>query len=163
MTRIGIITQARMTSSRLPGKVLLEAGGRSMLAHHLERLRPGGERVIVATTVNAVDDPLVETATAHGAGVFRGDENDVLARFVGAAEAEDIDVIVRVTSDCPLIDPALIRRGIDKFLELDEPLAHVSNVLKRTYPRGFDFEVFSAAALRDAARRFRASGDISNR
>ena len=159
MNRVGIITQARMTSTRLPGKVLLPAGGKPMLAHHLERLAAVGAPLIVATTTNSADDPLVEIADSLGAAVFRGSEHDVLSRYVGAAAAENLDVVVRVTSDCPLIDPALIRRGIDRYLALDDPFAHVSNVLQRSYPRGFDFEVFSAEALRDADAHATADPD----
>ncbi|HZU92002.1 MAG TPA: glycosyltransferase family protein [Microbacterium sp.] len=152
MTRIGIITQARMTSSRLPGKVLMRAGGRSMLDHHIDRLLPAGLPIILATTTNAADDPLAALGRARGFDVFRGSEDDVLGRFAGAASNADLDVVVRVTSDCPLIDPALISEGVRRFLELDDPDAHVSNVIERTFPRGFDFEVFSAAALAEADR-----------
>ncbi|WP_309103251.1 glycosyltransferase family protein [Microbacterium sp.] len=150
MRRVGIITQARMTSTRLPGKVLIEVAGKSMLGHQLDRLTPIGVPVTVATTVNDIDDGIVAEAAAHGASTFRGGEQDVLARFAGAAKAAGLDVVVRVTADCPLIDPAVIREGIERFLTLDDPYAHVSNVLQRTYPRGFDFEVFSTQALIEA-------------
>lgn len=150
MTRIGIVTQARMTSTRLPGKVLQQAGGLSMLAHHVTRARGAGVPVIVATTVNGSDDPVVAEAIALGVDVHRGGEDDVLGRFAGAAAAYDLDVVVRVTADCPLIDGAVIRRGIEAFLTSDNPRAYVSNTLERTYPRGLDFEVFSASALREA-------------
>ncbi|GAB3630718.1 glycosyltransferase family protein [Microbacterium shaanxiense] len=150
MTRVGIITQARMTSTRLPGKVLLTAGGKTMLGHHLDRLAAAGYPVIVATTENVTDDPIVDEATARGARVYRGSENDVLSRFSEAAADAELEVVVRVTSDCPLIDASLIVRGVEEYLALDDAGAHVSNVLERTYPRGFDFEVFSAAALADA-------------
>lgn len=152
MTRVGVITQARMTSTRLPGKVLLPAGGRSMLDHHIDRLLETGLPLVIATTTNAADDPLVALAEARGVGVFRGSESDVLGRFAGAAVEAGFDTVVRVTSDCPLIDPALIVEGVRRFAEADDADAHVSNVLQRTYPRGFDFEVFSTAALLDADR-----------
>lgn len=151
MTRVGIITQARMTSTRLPGKVLLEAGGRTMLEHHLRRLGAAGVPIVVATTVNDTDDAIVEEADRFAVPVFRGSETDVLSRFVGAAEMRGFDVVVRVTSDCPLIDGDVVARGIAAFLQSDDPSAYVSNTVVRSYPRGFDFEVFSAAALRDAA------------
>lgn len=151
MTDVAIITQARMTSTRLPGKVLLPAAGRTMLTHHLARLGAAGFRVILGTTVNASDDAVASEAQDFGVAVFRGDEHDVLSRFAGAVEAFPAEVLVRVTSDCPLIDADLIRRGVDEFLALDDDYAFVSNTLRRTYPRGFDFEVFSAAALREAA------------
>lgn len=139
-----------MTSTRLPGKVLIPAGGRSMLDHHIDRLATTGLPIILATTTNAADDPLAALGNARGVEVFRGSEADVLSRFAGASSASALDVVVRVTSDCPLIDPAVITRGVGRFLELDDPHAHVSNVLTRTYPRGFDFEVFSASALAEA-------------
>lgn len=141
-----------MTSTRLPGKVLLSAGGRTMLDHHLDRLNEAGVPVIVATTTNATDDPIASAALDRGIAVFRGSESDVLGRFSGAATEAGLDTVVRVTSDCPLIDPALLRAGIRMFDGLDDPHAYVSNVLERTFPRGFDFEVFSAAALHDAHR-----------
>lgn len=153
MTRVGIITQARMTSTRLPGKVLLHAGGRTMLEHHLRRLGAAGVPIAVATTVNDTDDPIVEAAGRFGAPVFRGSESDVLSRFVGAADALGLDVVVRVTSDCPLIDGDVVAQGIAAFLQCDDPAAYVSNTVERSYPRGFDFEVFSTEALRGAAER----------
>lgn len=152
MSRVGIITQARTTSTRLPNKVLLPAGGRSMLKHHIDRLLGTGIPVIVATTTNSTDDPIAALAEEQGVGLFRGDEHDVLSRFAGAARRAELDTVVRVTSDCPLIDPALILEGVRRYEELRDPRAHVSNVLERTYPRGFDFEVFSALALAEADR-----------
>lgn len=152
MTRIGIITQARTTSTRLPNKVLLSAGNRTMLDHHLDRLAATGYPVIVATTVNPSDDRIVDVAHSHGAHVFRGSEHDVLSRFAGAAAAKSLDAVVRVTSDCPLIDADLIRVGVERFLNIDDTHAYVSNVIERTFPRGFDFEVFSASSLYEANR-----------
>lgn len=148
-----MITQARTTSTRLPGKVLLEAGGRTLLDHHLDRLEAAGLEVYVATTVNAADDPIVTLAEGRGLSVHRGSEADVLARFTGCIEEYSLDTVVRVTSDCPLIDGALIRRGIDIYDDCADPWAYVSNGLERTYPRGFDFEVFSGQALLDAGER----------
>jgi spore coat polysaccharide biosynthesis protein SpsF len=159
LTKIGIITQARMTSTRLPGKVLLSAGGRTMLEHHIDRLGAAGVPVIIATTVNETDDVIVEEAERLGARVFRGSEADVLSRFAGAAESLHLDAVVRVTSDCPLIDGDVIRRGIDAFLALDDPDAYVSNTLERTFPRGFDFEVFSTKALREANANATSASD----
>lgn len=124
-----------------------------MLDHHLDRLQGLNVPVILATTTGATDDPIVRLGESRGVVVFRGSESDVLSRFAGAAAAYNLDVVVRVTSDCPLIDAGLIQQGIQRYLELDDPYAHVSNVLERTYPRGFDFEVFSASALADADLR----------
>ena len=153
MTRIGIISQARMTSTRLPGKVLLESGGATMLAHHVSRLRSSGYPVYIATTTNATDDVIVEESERLGVdGVSRGSEADVLSRFAVAADTFDLDAVVRVTSDCPLIDGLLIRQGVEKFLDLADDHAFVSNTIERTYPRGFDFEIFSATMLHEADR-----------
>lgn len=150
MTRVGIISQARMTSTRLPGKVLMQAGGKSMLEWHIERLRSAGYPIILATTTNPTDDPLVELADRLGVEVFRGSEDDVLSRFAGAAEKFKLDVVVRVTSDCPLIDGSLVGSAIDTYLELNNDDAYISNTVQRSFPRGLDFEVFSAKALSEA-------------
>lgn len=150
--KLGVITQARMTSTRLPGKVLMTAGGRTMLAHHVMRLQRAGLPVYVATTTNATDDPIVAAATELGVPVHRGSEDDVLARFAGTIAEFDLDTVVRVTSDCPLIDGALVAKGVREFVDASDPNLYVSNTLERSYPRGFDFEVFSAAALLEAAR-----------
>lgn len=147
MTVPTIITQARMTSTRLPGKVLIESGGRTMLDHHLDRLAFSGADIVVATTTNRTDDPIVELAQARGVKVHRGSEHDVLSRFAGAIREFELDTVVRVTSDCPLIDGNLIREGIEVFGAEREPDLYVSNTLERTLPRGMDFEVFGAAAL----------------
>lgn len=153
MTRVGIITQARMTSTRLPGKVLIPAGGRTLLDHHIDRLLSTGLPLVVATTTNATDEPIAALARSRGIAAYRGSETDVLSRFAGAAVENELDAVVRVTSDCPLIDPELISEGVRRYIELDDPSAYVSNVLERTYPRGFDFEVFSTSALLDADER----------
>jgi spore coat polysaccharide biosynthesis protein SpsF len=145
--KIGIITQARATSTRLPAKVLLTAGGRTFLQHHLDRLAATGLPVIVATTTNTDDEPNVEQTTAAGFPVFRGSELDVLSRFAGAIREHELDGVVRVTSDCPLIDPAVVTEGVDRFRSEAAENLYVSNCLERTYPRGMDYEVFSAERL----------------
>jgi spore coat polysaccharide biosynthesis protein SpsF len=149
-SKIGIITQARATSTRLPAKVLLTAGGRTFLEHHLDRLRATDLPMIVATTTNADDDPIVEIAEKAGIAVFRGSEPDVLNRFAGAIREHDLDGVVRVTSDCPLIDPDVVVAGVDRFRAEDDENLYVSNCLERTYPRGLDYEIFSAARLLQA-------------
>lgn len=150
MSRVGVVTQARMTSTRLPGKVLLTAAGRSFLDHHLDRLLAAGLDVYVATTSNEADDPIVERAHDRGLSVHRGSEDDVLSRFTGTIEEFSLDTVVRVTSDCPLIDGALVARAVESFLAEDDPWLYLSNGLTRTWPRGMDLEVFSAQALLDA-------------
>jgi spore coat polysaccharide biosynthesis protein SpsF len=148
VARIGIITQARMTSTRLPGKILKTIKGKSLLEYHIERLRWASLPICIATTVNATDDVVVREAEKFGVNYFRGDEKDVLSRFYFAANQMKFDVIIRVTSDCPLIDGQLIRDSISHF-----PFGtrtYLSNCIERTYPRGFDFEVFSFELLEEA-------------
>ena len=152
MTRVGVVTQARTSSTRLPGKVLLEVGGTTLLDHHLNRLQGAGLDVLVATTVNEGDDAISSTAQARGLACHRGSESDVLGRFDGCAREHDLDVVVRVTSDCPLIDGDIVARAVDDWLAAEDPYLYMSNALRRTFPRGFDFEIFSAQALHEAAR-----------
>ena len=149
--KVGVVTQARTTSTRLPGKVLIEVGGKTLLEHHLDRLEGAGLSAYVATTVNATDDPIVDLAEKRGIPFHRGSEDDVLARFAGLVEEQELDVVVRVTSDCPLIDGAVVRGGVEEFVRADDPWLYLSNGIERSFPRGMDFEVFSAEALLDAA------------
>ncbi len=148
--KIGIITQARMTSTRLPGKVLMEAGGKSMLELHVQRLQQTGYEVVIATTINAEDNPIVDFALKQTVECFRGSELDVLARFMTVQHEKKFDILVRVTSDCPLIDPALIQKGVQLYLRKKNDSLYVSNCFPRTYARGFDFEVFSGKMLEEA-------------
>lgn len=121
-----------------------------MLDHHLDRLASAGLDVYVATTVNGTDDPIVDIAESRGLGVHRGSEHDVLARFHDCAASNRLDVVVRVTSDCPLVDGSLIAQAVDFFIAEDDDWLYISNGLERTFPRGLDFEVFSAVALAEA-------------
>ena len=139
-----------MTSSRLPGKVLLPAAGRPLLEILVERLRraPGLDGVVIATTVNAADDPISELGEKLGVGVFRGSENDVLGRVCGALRSSGADVCVEITGDCPLIDPCVIERVFATFDVGNYD--YVSNLHPATYPDGNDVEVFSMRALEEA-------------
>lgn len=150
--RVVCISQARMTSTRLPGKVLMAAAGKPLLAHHLGRLSRcrSLDALVLATTVNATDDPVADLAATLGVPVFRGSEHDVLSRFAGAAAMSGADVVVRVTADCPLIDPHLVDRVVAALLDSDPPLDYISLDVTR-YPRGLDAEVFTRAALDEAA------------
>jgi len=150
MLKVGIITQARMTSTRLPGKILLSSGGKTVLHHHVQRLAWSGLPIFVATTNNTSDDPVADFCTLQGIAHFRGDEFNVLQRFVLCARANDLDIIIRVTSDCPLIDGEIIAEGLEKYQKLGNANTYYSNCLKRTYPRGLDFEIFSRLLLEDA-------------
>ena len=157
--RIGVITQARMTSTRLPGKVLKTADGRSMLAHHLTRLQRSGLALYVATTTNSIDDAIVTVAAELGVPTHRGSEDDVLGRYAGTVEKFALETVVRVTSDCPLIDGAVVAHGVEVFEEAGDPQLYVSNTRERSYPLGFEYEVFSAGALLDAHQHARSRAE----
>jgi len=143
------IIQAHMTSTRLPGKILMDLDGEPMLKRQLDRLKlcRTADRLIVATTVNSADDPIAALSARAGVGLFRGSESDVLSRYLGAAREARADVVVRVTSDCPLICPEVCDRIVDSLGDAD----YASNILRRTYPRGLDTEAFTMAALEKAA------------
>jgi len=147
------IIQARMGSMRLPGKVLMDIAGRSMLAWVVSRTRRAAtvDEVVVATTGSPADDAIVAECAAMDVPVFRGSEDDVLDRYHRTAEAFDADTVVRITSDCPLIDPEIIDRVVGAFT--DNPVDCACNTLARGYPRGLDVEVFSRAALEEAWHR----------
>lgn len=147
-----VIIQARMTSTRLPGKVLLPIAGRPMLSYQIERLRRARRpnRIVIATTTNATDDPIAAFCAAEGIDCTRGPEHDVLARYFQAATRFAADTIVRVTSDCPLIDPPLIDRAIAIFVDANGGYDYVSNMIEPTWPYGMAVEVFSAQALAEA-------------
>ncbi len=146
-----VIVQARMTSTRLPGKVLAPLAGRPMLAQQLRRLRlcRDVDDVVVATTSRATDDPVVDLAHAEGVSAYRGDEHDVLGRYLGAARRAKADVVVRTTADCPLIDPDVTDAVV---AACDSGCDYASNVLERTYPRGLDVEAFHMDVLERMAR-----------
>lgn len=144
-----IVVQARMGSSRLPGKVLKDIAGRPMLSYQMERLRrvKRAERIVVATTDQPADDAVERFCQKEKIACVRGSEHDVLARYHLAIERFPADVVVRITADCPLIDPAIVDEAIAAY----EP-DYVSNMLETTYPYGMAVEVFSAQALREAHR-----------
>jgi spore coat polysaccharide biosynthesis protein SpsF (cytidylyltransferase family) len=145
------IVQARMSSTRLPGKTLADVDGEPLLALLLRRLRRArliGE-IVVATSTDRLDDPIAQLAAAVGVGVARGPRTDVLARFLLAIGGRE-GPIVRVTGDCPLIDPQLVDDTIERFAAVPG-CAYASNVAPRTFPDGLDVEVVDAAALRTIA------------
>jgi len=152
----GAIVQARLGSTRLPRKVLEPIEGRPMLARVLERVArsPGIERVVLAIPEGERDEPLAELAGELGVPVFRGPEHDVLARYLGAARAHGIDPVVRITSDCPLLDPELVGATLAAFRERRErdPVDLLANTVPRRWPRGLDTEVVSLAALAELDR-----------
>ena len=145
-----IIVQARMTSTRLPGKVLLPLAGEPMLTRLLERLRrvQRAHGIVIATTTNTTDDAIAALCAQLDVACHRGSELDVLSRYADAARLHLADVVVRITSDCPLIDPALIDQVIAVYQEGGSDC--VSNMLPPTWPYGMAVEVFSATALQQA-------------
>ncbi len=147
------IIQARMGSTRLPGKVLRDIAGDTMLARVVRRTQLARtlSAVVVATTTAAADSPVVTECDRLGIPAFRGDEQDVLDRYWQAAHACQADVVVRITADCPLIDPGVVDLVVTAFQAARPDYA--SNVLERTYPRGLDTEVMTLAALRSAWRQ----------
>ena len=153
MQKAGIISQVRMGSTRLPGKVLLPAAGRPLLDYHVARLAQSGLPLYLATTTEPADDALAAYAEAHGLPYHRGSESDVLARYYETAVRFGLDVIVRVTSDCPLVDGPLIGAAVARYLADADPLEFRSNSLIRSFPRGLDFEIFSMQMMDEAQER----------
>lgn len=151
MSRVVVIVQARMTSTRLPGKVLMDLGPGTCLeivCRRLERLE-SADAVAIATSVDASDDPIAEAGLPFD--VVRGPLEDVLERYRGAAEQQEADAVVRVTSDCPLVEPSVIDRLVGMW-RAGEGLDYVWNTREpRTFPDGLDAEVVSRSALEAAA------------
>ena len=143
--------EARMTSSRLPGKVLLYAAGIPMLAHLVRRIRsvPSISEVVLATTTNESDDLLVDFAKHTGISCFRGSEEDVMTRVIEAADSVDADLIVEITGDCPIIDPEIIEQTIRMFHA--NQADYVSNAHIRSFPDGMDTQVFRLDTLKRCA------------
>ncbi len=145
---ITAIIQARMGSTRLPGKVLKKIKNKTILEYQLERVRRAAliNETIVATSTNDIDNVIVELCNELGVRVYRGSETDVLSRYYEAAIESGAEVVVRLTSDCPLIDPEVIDQVIKLYLDYTD-VDYVSNAIERTFPRGLDTEVFSMEAL----------------
>lgn len=145
-----IIVQARMLSQRLPGKVLRTLGSRPVLEWVLRAARASevGE-VVIATSNRPEDDAIARFAAENGTGRVRGSETDVLGRFLAVLESHPSESVVRLTGDCPLLDPSIIRTAVAAFNEAD--VEYLSTTLPRTLPRGLDVEVMRAEALREAA------------
>lgn len=145
------IIQARMGSTRLPRKVLMNISGKPMLSRVVERARRARllNDVVVATTINASDDSIAQLCELNGWTLFRGPEDDVLDRYFRAAQIHKADPIVRITSDCPLVDPDVVDMVIKVFL--DDKLDYVSNNFPRSsFPIGLDVEVVRFSALEKA-------------
>jgi len=146
------ILQARLSSTRLPGKVLKPILGRPMLELHLERLARSTmiDKLIVATSDRGDDTPIADLCHKLGVICYRGSLSDVLDRYYRAAKPYTPDIVVRLTGDCPLADPAVIDAGIEYFLK--HSFDYVSNCVERSFPIGLDFEVFRYSCLESAWR-----------
>jgi len=153
--KIIAIIQAHMGSIRLPGKVLLDLTGEPMLAREMKRLSRAQtlDKAVVATTVNPADDVIVSLCNESGWPYFRGSEEDVLDRYYRAAVDYEAEIVVRITSDCPLIDPEIVDHVVREFLERQPEVHYASNIFpKRTFPRGLDTEVMRFDVLEQVWR-----------
>ncbi|MBD1221297.1 cytidylyltransferase domain-containing protein [Virgibacillus halodenitrificans] len=151
--KVGAIIQARMGSTRLPGKVMKEIKGKTVLSHVIERVKQSKliDDIVIATTVLDRDKAIEDEALKNGVKIYRGSEDDVLARYFLAAKESNVDVIVRITSDCPLIDPHIIDEIINFYINGSYDLVTNAGAdAYRTFPRGLDTEVFSYEALETA-------------
>lgn len=145
--KIVTIIQARMGSTRLPGKIMKDLGGATVLARVVRRVRraPLLGEVVIATTTEPADDVILQEGRRLSVQVFRGDESDVLDRYYRAAQLAKPEAVVRITSDCPLIEPEITEHTVRRFL--DQQPDYASNALERTYPRGLDTEVMTQQTL----------------
>lgn len=152
--KIGAIIQARMGSTRLSGKVMLPIKDETVLKHVLERVKQSKtlNEIIIATTCNVNDEIIEKEALKYDVKTFRGSEEDVLARYYEAAKLYELDAVVRITSDCPLIDPFVIDDVVNYFIshQMDIVSNAGPDVSSRTYPRGLDVEVFTFDKLEEA-------------
>lgn len=157
MLQATAVIQARMSSTRLPGKALMTVDGLPLLRIQIERLKRSDriERVVVATTTDPVDDGIVETVSAQGVSVCRGDEDDVLNRYYQCAHALKATVVMRLTGDCPLVDPAVCDAVVALFEEKEADYASTAP----SFAEGLDCEVFRFEALAEAWRNARLASE----
>ena len=154
--KIVAIIQARMGSTRLSGKVMKILGDKTVLAHDIMRVKQAKliDQIVIATTTNQKDAIIAEEASKYGIASFRGSENDVLNRYYLAAMENNADIVVRITSDCPLFDPKILDKMLQFYME--HPYDIVTNAGSdlqfRTYPRGLDTEIFAVSWLEQANR-----------
>ena len=154
MNKVVAIIQARMGSTRLPGKVMKKLVDKSVLAHVINRVEQSKliDEIVIATTELERDEVIVKEAKKLGVNYYRGSEENVLSRFYYSAQENNADTIIRITSDCPLIDPYIIDELVRFYQENDYDLVTNagSDLSQRTYPRGLDVEVFSFELLKTA-------------
>ncbi|MFB7141783.1 cytidylyltransferase domain-containing protein [Gottfriedia sp. NPDC056225] len=148
--KVVAIIQARMGSTRLPGKVLLKVLNKPLLAYQIERVKRAKliDEIIVATTTNELDLEIVNFCEFMSISCYRGSEDDVLSRYFEAASLYNADLIVRLTSDCPLIDPTIIDKVINEFILNMHHIDYASNTVQRSFPIGMDIEVMSFSLLK---------------
>jgi spore coat polysaccharide biosynthesis protein SpsF len=153
--RNAAVINVRMGSSRLPGKVLRNICGKPMLGHLIDRLRFAKtiDQILVATSVLAANDPIASFCAGYGVGCFRGPEEDVLGRTLGALRSADARTGIVVYGDGPLVDAVIVDSVVGAYIDAAERYDFVGNDLKTTYPAGMEAEAFSVAALADADRR----------
>jgi spore coat polysaccharide biosynthesis protein SpsF len=148
--KITCIIQARTNSSRLPNKILLKLSNTTIIVHIIDRIKKSTliEQIILATSINHNDKILLDIANDNQVTSFKGNELDVLDRFYNAAKENDANIVIRITGDCPLVDPILIDKMLKFFLENN--FDYVSNTIERTFPDGLDVEIFTFTALEKA-------------
>jgi spore coat polysaccharide biosynthesis protein SpsF len=150
--RVVVIIQARMGSSRLPGKVLKEVLDKPLLGYLVERIKRSNliNDIVVATTRKELDDVIVDYCTTNKINYYRGSENDVLSRYYEASLEFNADFVVRICSDSPLVDPCLVDEMIEEYFTKVPPPDYFSNTINQSYPVGMNIEIFSQSALESA-------------
>lgn len=158
---ITAIVQARMGSTRLPGKVLLDIQGKPLLEHVIDRVSASKliNQLVIATTANEKDKAIIDFAQRRGIAYYVGSEDDVLDRFYQTAKIYRVKTIVRITPDDPFKDPEVIDKVVGYYLKHKKSVEYVSNTIKPTYPEGLDVEVFSAEALGKAWKEAKKSSE----
>ncbi|MBN9654819.1 glycosyltransferase family protein [Halobacillus sp. GSS1] len=162
--KVMAIVQARMGSTRLPGKVLKQVNGKTLLEYQIERMLRSKKinQLVVSTSKKELDDPIIELCRDLKVDTFRGSEKDVLGRFYETCEHYKADVVVRMTADCPFIDPDVMDKVISYFLDHHPYYMYVSNTRSRSYPRGMDTEVFTYEVLKDAYMNANSPHDLEH-
>lgn len=152
-----LIVQARMSSERLPGKVMKTVLGKPLLGYLIDQLRRVklADQLVIATSTAPDETPIIDLCRQMNVPCFQGDLHDVLGRYAAAAAAYQAQTIVRICADCPLIDPAIVDKVIGEYLTRAPMVDYVSNCQQRTFPRGQDVEVFSRQVLDSIAAEAR--------
>lgn len=159
-----LIIQARMNSTRLPGKVLFNIEKITLLEILLKRLKLLEKdcQIIVGTTTKTIDKKIVNVCKKNGVEWFRGSERNVLERFCKIIEKKKSEIVIRITSDCPLIDSNIIKKGLKIFLKNSSKVDYLSNTLERTYPRGLDFEILKSECLLKSLSKTKSLDDLEH-